>query len=228
MLATQHVATADASVRLWLCHLDQGASAPPTIESWLAPLELERASRFGTALLRRRWIVGRAALRQVLGDTLGVPPAAVRMRRGRRGRPELDMPPHHLDFNVSHTDDVALIALGLGLDRDERVGVDIEYRHRKVNADMLARKFLTARERAAHAHLDSDGRRVAFLRLWTCKEAMSKATGDALSAPFADIDITAAPRLLAGPAPYLPDRWRLLVPIVPTDLLAAVAAWKMP
>jgi phosphopantetheinyl transferase len=54
--------------------------------------------------------------------------------------------------------------------------------------DALARKFLTAGERSAIAALDDDARRRAFLRLWTCKEAMSRrpATG---SAPFREIGI---------------------------------------
>ena len=57
-----------------------------------------------------------------------------------------------------------------------------------INVAGIARKFLTANERSELAGQDDrcDG---ASLTLWTCKEAMSKATGDALSAPFASIDI---------------------------------------
>ncbi len=87
--------------------------------------------------------------------------------------------------------------------------IDIEREARRVNADGLARKFLSARERAEMATLDTDARRERFLRLWTCKEAMSKATGDALSAPFRDLDVSldGDPKLLAGPPPYVPSAW---------------------
>lgn len=77
------------------------------------------------------------------------------------------------------------------------------------------------------APLDEAARRRRFLQLWTCKEAMSKATGDALTAPFRDIDVTVddGPRLIAGPPPYLADRWRLISAAVPSELIATVALW---
>jgi len=132
------------------------------------------------------------------------------------------------DFNVSHTGNVALIGIGVSLPRGERIGVDIERTDRPVNADRLARKFLTERERAALATLDSDARRQQFLRLWTCKEAMSKATGDALSAPYRLIDVAldGGLRLRAGPAPYTPERWRLFPAAAPNEFIATVTVWR--
>ena len=96
-----------------------------------------------------------------------------------------------------------------------------------LNADGLARKFLTERERTALAPLDADARRRDFLRLWTCKEAMSKATGDALMAPFREIDVSDDDglQLSAGPPPYTPEHWQLFAPHVADDLLATVAVW---
>jgi 4'-phosphopantetheinyl transferase len=217
----------DPAVALWLCQLDRASDGAAGLAGLLSPDERARAARFGTDLLRRRWIAGRATLRQLLGDVLGIEPATVQLRRGVRGRPELaaaDAP----DFNVSHTGDVALIGIGVGLRRGERIGVDIERADRRVNADGLARKFLSERERAGLARLDADARRLRFLRLWTCKEAMSKATGDALSAPFRDLEVALdeGPRLVAGPEPYAPERWRLDAVAVPADLIATVAIWR--
>jgi 4'-phosphopantetheinyl transferase len=193
----------------------------------LSPLEIERANRFGTPALRARWIAGRAELRRLLGAALGVDPAAVALSRGTRGRPE-PAAEYALDFNVSHTEDVVLIGIAAGLPPGGRIGVDIEREDRAVNADGLARKFMTERERAGMASLDDAARRRRFLRLWTCKEAMSKATGDALSAPFRDIDVALGdgPRLLAGPPPYVADRWRLVSAAVPAGLIATIAIWR--
>jgi 4'-phosphopantetheinyl transferase len=210
-----------------LSQLDCTSDESHELARSLSPLEIERADLFGTPALRARWIAGRATLRSLLGAALGVDPAAVPLRRGTRGRPEVGIE-HALDFNVSHTDDVALIGIAAGLPAGARIGVDIEREDRKVNADGLARKFMTERERAGMAPLDEVARRRRFLQLWTCKEAMSKATGDALSAPFRDIDVSLehGPRLIAGPPPYEAGRWRLASAPVPAGLIATIAIWR--
>jgi 4'-phosphopantetheinyl transferase len=225
--AWQSLQSPDPAIALWLCNLDLNTAPTAMCAQWLSTAEHARAARFGTDLLRRRWMAGRAALRFLLGNALGIDPRAVQLRHGLRGRPEIataDAP----DFNVSHTGDIALIGIGAGLRRGERIGVDIERADRSVNADGLARKFLGERERAALAPLDADARRLRFLRLWTCKEALSKATGDALSAPFRELELTLdeGPRLVAGPEPYAPERWHLHAIAVPTDLIATVALWR--
>jgi 4'-phosphopantetheinyl transferase len=218
----------DPAIALWLCTLACSSDEARVLAQSLSPRELERADRFGTAALRARWIVGRAALRRLLGAALGIDPAAVILRRGTRGRPELATE-YALDFNVSHTDEVALIGIATGLPAGQRIGVDIEREDRAVNADGLARKFMTERERATMESLDdSAARRRHFLQLWTCKEAMSKATGDALSAPFRDIDVGLddGPHLIAGPPPYVAGRWRLASAAVPAGLIATIAIWR--
>lgn len=218
-----------ADIRLWWCELDRMPVEAAALRSWLSGAESARADRFGVESLRRRWIAGRAALRYALAGLLGVAPREVPIRRGARGRPELADAATDIDFNVSHTDGVALIAT-LAADRSRlRIGVDVERRDRDVGADTLARKFLTPRERAATAALSADGRRLRFLRYWTCKEAMSKATGDGLIAPFRklDVDLDPAPRLVDGPPPsYVPSSWRLYAAPVPADCLGALALWR--
>jgi 4'-phosphopantetheinyl transferase len=216
-------------VALWLCQLDRVSADVAALSASLSAREQARAERFGTAVLRRRWMAGRATLRSLLGQVLGLEPSAVRLRRGVRGRPELDGD-YAVDFNVSHTGDTALIAIATGTQDGTRIGIDVEREERRVNADGLARKFLTERERAEIASLVADVRRQRFLRLWTCKEAMSKATGDALSAPFRHMDVMldGGPRLVAGPAPYAPATWRLVAAATPPGLIATLAIWRQP
>src|SRR4029453_10197658 len=94
-----------------------------------------------------------------------------------------------IDFNVSHTRAKAIFATTA----DARLGGDIEHRDRTLNGEGVAPKFMAQAEQAMLEGLDGDARRHALLRLWTCKEAMSKATGDALSAPFRKLDGVSAP-----------------------------------
>ena len=197
----------------------------PALWATLSADEIERAGRFGTDALRRRYVVGRSALRWTLARALGIAPVAVPIRRGPRGRPML-AGGQGLDFNVTHTLGVALIA---HLDRPGwHVGVDIEGVDRSLAHDGLARKFLTDDERASIAALDDDARRQAFLLRWTCKEAMSKATGDGLSAPFREIGIDTSGGLAVneGPGRYSPDRWTLHAAPVPEGHYATVALWS--
>ncbi|HEX4882747.1 MAG TPA: 4'-phosphopantetheinyl transferase superfamily protein [Casimicrobiaceae bacterium] len=211
-------------VRLWWCSTNADDDALEALRSWLSPEERQRSARFGSAALARRYIVGRASLRYVLGGLLGERPADVRIERGRRGRPRLRG--GEIDFNVSNTRSVALV--GTTASASVRIGVDVEHGDRAVNHAGLARKFCTPAEAAALAGLDDDARRLRFLRLWTCKEAMSKATGDALSAPLRRLGVSTAPRLCLaeGPPPYVPADWTLHEADVPAGYIATVALWR--
>jgi 4'-phosphopantetheinyl transferase len=208
---------------LWWATLAASDDAFARLSSWLAPQEHARAARFGRDHLRRRYVIGRATLRWTLGRALDLAPDEVPIVRGARGRPGLGVDAG-LDFNISHTEGVALI----GVTRSGRIGVDVERMERGVNADGLARKFLTQREQATLADLDEDARRRRFLRYWTCKEAMSKATGDGLSAPFRRLEVRIAEtiELAAGPPPYEPSRWRLHAVDGREGYLATAALWS--
>jgi len=217
------LASAAADVALWWAPLGAAEGEIARIAAWLAPAEHARAQRFGTEALAKRYIAGRALLRWLLGRALGLPPQAVPIVRGVRGRPQLDGDTG-IDFNVSHTEGIALI----GMARGRRIGVDVEHADRVVRADGLAAKFLTAAERATLAPLAASERRTRFLRYWTCKEAMSKATGDGLSAPFRQLEVRLgdAIELARGPDPYQPARWQLSRVEVPSGFLATVALWS--
>ena len=212
-----------AGVALWWVPLDASEEALARMSTWLAPEERARAARYGRESLARRYVLGRARLRWILGRAVGVPPAEVPIVRGARGRPQLEGDAG-FDFNISHTEGVALI----GIARDGRIGVDVEHSARIVRADGLARKFLTPAEQATLAPLGESERRTRFLRYWTCKEAMSKATGEGLSAPFRELEVALADtiELVHGPAPYEPSRWRLHTVEAPADFVATVALWS--
>ncbi|HZQ63354.1 MAG TPA: 4'-phosphopantetheinyl transferase superfamily protein [Casimicrobiaceae bacterium] len=191
--------------------------------------ETARGARFGPAALRERYIIGRGTLRGLLSDALGVPPAEIAIVRGRRGRPQVkDIP--GVDFNVSHTRDIAVYAIGLGLPAEIRLGIDVEHVDRAIDADRVARKILTEHERGRWSSLSPDARRIAFVTTWTCKEAMSKATGDGLSAPFGKISIEDGdpPRVVDGPARYGPAYWRLHRAMLPPGYVVTVAVHTSP
>jgi len=218
----QRLTPPSPDIGLWWCSLEPLPARLDAFERSLSTAERARAARFGTPRLRDRYVMGRGSLRSILAGELGTDPTAVDIVRGIRGRPQLAGAPA-LDFNVSHTDVIAIV----GIVRRGRIGVDVERLDRTINVEGIARKFMTANERAAIAGQDADAGRRHLLTLWTCKEAMSKATGDALSAPFGsiDIDLRAGRCARDGPDAYAPSRWTLHAAVVPPEYVATVAIW---
>ena len=145
----------------------------------LTDRERERAAQFATDEWRDRWSAARGTLREVLGSALGISPAAVRLRYGAHGKPELDPASdpsaRELRFNISHSADRALIALARA-----EVGADVEHLKPR-RTDDIARRFFAPGEQQRLFASDGSKREAAFFRLWTCKEAFLKVTGEGLS-----------------------------------------------
>lgn len=120
----------------------------------------------------------REPLLALLAGYLGIAPDAVRLVAGEHGRPALDSGHGDaLDFNWSHSGELALVALARGI----APGIDVELRRTRANALEIAQRFFTAEEAAWLGTLDEDARRAAFLELWTAREAVLKALGRGLA-----------------------------------------------
>jgi phosphopantetheinyl transferase len=63
-----------------------------------------------------------SALRRVLAVYLGEEPARIRLERGEHGKPRLADPQGRLRFNLSHSGEIALVAVS----GEFEVGVDVE------------------------------------------------------------------------------------------------------
>ncbi|GAB3032607.1 4'-phosphopantetheinyl transferase superfamily protein [Oleiagrimonas citrea] len=119
---------------------------------------------------------GRTPLRQMLAAYLDVDPADVHFHHGEHGRPALTGHAE-LDFNWSHSRDIALIAIARSL---PQLGIDVEASRPRPRALQLAQRFFAASEHEQLAALPAASQQTAFLRLWTAKEAVLKALGEGL------------------------------------------------
>lgn len=150
-----------------------------------------RANEFRIERPRRQFVTTRAALRTLLGAYLGERPEEIAFSFESIAKPRLAGKYDNtgVRFNVSHSGDLALVAVTRGCD----IGVDVEQRRDVRRLDELARRYFhvaeVARVTAVAAELRSD----AFLRCWTAKEAILKLYGtgitsalDAFSVPLAD------------------------------------------
>src|SRR3954453_16474618 len=104
-------------VHVWSVDLDRPAAQ---LAGALSEDELLRAAAFKVEDGRRNFVATRGALRILVGRYLDEDPAAIRFTVAKNGKPGL-VHPSLLQFNVSHSGDVALIVVG-----HVEVGVDVE------------------------------------------------------------------------------------------------------
>lgn len=153
-------------VDVWHVGLSKGHHA-----SILSPDEQIRAARYRFDNHRQWFIACRAALREILGGYLGISPEQVIFSYGSHGKPYVAQ--SEFRFNVSHSEDEALIAVARG----REVGIDLERPDARLNVEQLAAEFLAAGERAFVQSPPNGKRREAFFSCWTRKEAWAKALG---------------------------------------------------
>ncbi len=160
----------------------------------LSPDEKERRSRFYSERDRQAFTICRWGLRNHLAAAMGVEPRTLRFRIGPYGKPHLCN--DALNFNVSHSEDLALIAIS----ELPCVGVDIEYQRSLDDLPALARQNFSPAEQEALQQLPDELKCAGFFCCWSRKEAFIKAVGRGLSFPLKQFDVSLDPR---GPAQLL-------------------------
>ena len=181
----------NCGIEIAVAALDVAPGAVHRLSLLLSEGERERAGRFAFEREWRRYIVARGRLRQLLAERLDVPAEAIEFAYGKRGKPALARAcgNRELRFNLAHSRDLALYAFAEG----REVGVDVEAVRVLPDADSIAARFFSPREREAYAALDSCHKPVGFFNCWTRKEAYIKALGDGLYHPLDAFDVSLAP-----------------------------------
>lgn len=137
-----------------------------------------QAERFRFCEDALHWTACRASLRGILGKAVQLPPNEVPLVFSEFGKPGLAAPFDSIHFNLSHSSDLAIVALGT----DGPVGIDLE----KIDR---AQELLECETTFCHPleiqHLPDKilPRARQLLRIWTAKEAVLKALGTGLSHP---------------------------------------------
>src|SRR5262249_52441915 len=117
--------TGDAHI--WRVELDLSSAAIEHSRSLLSQEESARENRFHFERDRRRYAVARGSLRKILARYVGLDAAELRFCYGAHGKPYLapEWNSIGLQFNVSHSNELALVAVCLA----EPIGVDIEFKN---------------------------------------------------------------------------------------------------
>lgn len=188
-------------IDVWLISLQE---PPEGARALLDSNEIERADRFYFEHHRRRFIAAHAGLRRILALYTGMHPQKLIFSANRYGKPRL-IDADGLTFNLSHSADSALVAVG----QDFPLGVDIECFSGR-NYSGIARHSFSPEENMALKHLPSWQKAMAFFHIWAQKEAFIKAVGMGLSYPTTRFTVPARLPLRAQVLDPLADKeWQM-------------------
>lgn len=173
-------------VHVWRVHLDMSPRQAALYRSDLSEDERARAERYRLPHHQYQFISTRGILRNLIGHYVGIPPGTLGLGNNLQGKPSLTDSFHpSLQFNVSHTSGMALLAFAI----EHAVGIDVEQIDRDVSDQDIATRYFSPREAAYLATLSPDKRTQEFLTYWTCKEAYLKMRGIGLSGGMAQCEI---------------------------------------
>jgi 4'-phosphopantetheinyl transferase len=195
-------------VRVYAIDLD----APALDQHWavLSAEETARARRFVRPADTAHFVRAHAALRHVLAAWCKQAPESLVFAAGAHGKPHLagGSGSHAVHFNLSHSGDVALLAVS----QRYQLGIDVEV-FRPVSPE-IAQQYFAPHERAALAQCPGDAWLQGFFRCWTSKEALLKGEGLGLNLPLDAFEVAVDPAqppaiLSIGPTAAMQPGWRL-------------------
>ena len=193
-------------VHLWRVDLDDPGVSTEDPFWWNALDDSDRrridairhpATRLGS-------LVGRGLTRRILAAVLPSrrKPSELTIQAGRFGKPAcLDGPPF-LEFNLSHSGSLVLLALA----SQGPLGLDVEPLRPYTHRDGLIQRIADSDEAATFQRTPDPQRDLLITRLWTRKEACVKATGEGMLVS-GSLDRLGMP-LDEPPHPPRPLRWK--------------------
>ncbi|WP_419992803.1 4'-phosphopantetheinyl transferase family protein [Streptomyces boninensis] len=140
-----------------------------------------RYRQIAHAEIRERYAASRMLLKHTAAAALRADAADLELAYGPTGRPSL-RGCDQIDISLSHTDDLLLV----GLTTRGLIGVDAELAGRQLYRNNLDKHICTPQERRDLERLPPEERNPSLLRLWTLKEAYSKAIGQGLQFRFTE------------------------------------------
>jgi 4'-phosphopantetheinyl transferase len=179
-LNTEHCVLNESRIDLWQFSLEHDLQSAEHI---LNADEKARAARFYFDKHRRRFATTRAAVRIILARYLNIAPEHLEFTYTNHGKPSV-VNSQKLQFNLSHTGDTALLAVGKGYP----VGVDIEqYSARPYEG--IAKNLFSEKELADLHKAPASLKPALFFHVWAQKEAFIKISGLGLSYPTKEFTV---------------------------------------
>ena len=204
---------ASEEIHIWCLHLDVKFAEMKELTRVLSDDEQTRADRFHFDIHRQRFVARRGQMRHILSRYVEKAAESLRFDYGPHGKPFFPKGTVETDvrFNCSTSYGMALLAITYGRD----VGIDLELIRPLRDAEAIANRYFSREEFEILQTISAENRDLAFLHVWTCKEAVLKATGTGLSFPLDQLAVSADPtqpaRVLSidGMTPSSAASWQL-------------------
>ncbi|ABG53648.1 MAG: 4'-phosphopantetheinyl transferase superfamily protein [Trichodesmium sp. St16_bin4-tuft] len=175
------------NVHIWSTNLKLSSDKIEELSTILSPDEKNRANKFYFEKDKNRFIIARGTLRTILSRYLNIEPKKLQFTYSDRGKPYLKNT--SILFNLSHSQDLALY----GITKINLIGIDLEYIRPMNDAVNLAKRFFSLQEYKLISQLPPQKQQETFFKIWTCKEAYLKATGDGLAGHLEKVEICLTP-----------------------------------
>ena len=178
-------------VHIWKVELTPPELQLPVLQNLLSPDEHERAQRIRFHQQQQAFITSRGILRFLISRYLQTGAQSLEFSQGPHGKPFLlrPCPNPSLFFNISHSHQLALYAFSL----NREVGIDLEYKHRKIDYPPLVTRICSDQEKAVMSSLEPTEQKNTLLACWTRKEAYLKATGKGITVSLHSITVSLPP-----------------------------------
>jgi 4'-phosphopantetheinyl transferase len=161
----------------------------PDYHPLLKAAELEKAYRFKFEADQHAFIISRGVLKTVLGFYTHQLPEQIALKKNAHGKLFLQPTFQDLQFNLSHSKDLTVIAIT----KQTSLGIDVEYRNPIKRCDDIVSRYFSKKEQRDYQQLPKNKRLSGFYHAWTQKEAYIKAVGKGLSYPLHHFTVSIDP-----------------------------------
>ena len=169
-----------ATCHIWLADTKQLVPQQSQFEQELSTVERARADRFVNEQLRNDFVLAHGWKRRVLAAYVSQAPNELEFLDNGHGKPSLVC--RSVQFNLSHSAGRVVLALC----SDAEVGVDVQFRDRRVDMAGLAERFFAKEEALWFASAPESQQLDVFYQIWSLKEAYIKAVGLGMSLSLQD------------------------------------------
>lgn len=188
----------------------------------LSESERQRSFKYKQAVFSRRFIIGRIALRIIVGACTQIKPAAVCFTE-KQGQKPLIANEHAaaLHFSISYSGDNCLLAIA-----NEPIGIDLEFVDSSRIDQELIKRFFSAGERRQIEQSENSLENIFIY--WTRKEALLKATGKGIGDWLSQTQVLDGNHWAESEAIGSENSWQLNDFRLPENYIATIAHSNYP